>query len=127
MTRDKTDQLIDLFEQEEDLWNISSENYHQKDKKRCCLAKDKRRDEWCFGGSSVDNSFKRAWNAPNCGSLLNPWPNPTGSTYRTSILSSPPYCTKNNNNACSCSHAFLICENHFVLEGKVNLIKIVWD
>ena len=45
MTRDQTDQLIDPFEQEEDLWNISSENYHKKEKKRRCLAKDKRRDE----------------------------------------------------------------------------------
>ena len=45
MTREQTDQLIDLFEQEEDLWNISSENYHNKEKKRCCLGKDKRSDE----------------------------------------------------------------------------------
>ena len=34
MTRDQTDKLIDLFEQEEDLWNISSENYHNKRKRK---------------------------------------------------------------------------------------------
>ena len=37
MTRDQTDQLIDLFEQTEDLWNIASENYHKKEKRDAAL------------------------------------------------------------------------------------------
>ena len=46
MTRDQTDQLIYLFEQDDDLWNISSENYppppqNKKEKRDAALQRIK--------------------------------------------------------------------------------------
>ena len=50
ISKEQTDKLIELFEQEEDLWNISSDSYHKKEARYAAHSRIKEKTNDKFDG-----------------------------------------------------------------------------